>query len=102
MTTQEIKSALVWAQGVQRAVAFSKVLDAQVNVRYTPANDDNEKDRQGFSVSLILYGSHTNEIAYNMDAVEYIDSKLFEVQRQNVERLLKAFIPGYGKEENPA
>ena len=101
MTTQEIKSALVWAQGVQRAVAFSKVLDAQVNVRYTPANDI-EKDRQGISVSLTLYGSHTNEIAYEMDAVQYIDSKLFEAQRQNVERLLKAFIPGYGKEENPA
>lgn len=101
MTTQEIKSALLWAQGVQQAVAFSKVLDAQVNVRYTPANDHGE-DGQGISVSLMLYGSHTNEIAYNMDAVEYIDSKLFEAQRQNVERLLKAFIPGYGKKENPA
>lgn len=100
MTTQEIKSALVWAQGVQQAVAFSKVLDANLMVNYTPANDNREDD--GVSVTLILHGAHTNEVAYRVDAAQYTKSAEFAEQAANVERLLKAFISGYGKEEDKA
>lgn len=89
MTKQELTDALAWMQELQARVAFDKKVTINVDVQFTPSNDEPD-NMAGWSLHLDIW-TRNNDVYKRFAACGYLEAIFWDREKDKCLAYLEQF-----------